>query len=709
MPPRPKELNLPTVPQARDGGCGKPRPSRVGKWRALVLIGVHVFFVGHFIHWQLAGKTLSPLEPSEAMQTLEQGLVNCGFVVLLVGVLSTLVLGRWFCGWGCHIIALQDLCTWICRKLRFRPKPFRSRLLIFVPLLAGLYMFVWPSVARAWAGHPPPALLYHFTTYDFWATFPGPIMSAVSLAVCGLLIVLLLGNKGYCTYACPYGGLFGVADRFAVGRIRVTDDCDQCGHCTSTCTSNVRVHEEVRLHGMVVSPGCMKCTDCISVCPKDALYFGFGRPSAARGSARAPRPRREFDYAWPEEVALAAVFLVALYAYRGLYDAVPFLLALGMASITAYLLVQAARLFYADSVRVHVAQLKLKRRLTRTGWAYVGLALVLAVFVGHSAVLQFHVREGERMLDRATALQAAFRPDAPEVVEASRAALDHFRWIHRFGLLPQISTEVRLGSLYLFLGESELAEPHLRRALQIDRDYGAARYKWAELLARRGDTERGIAELRAAVEADPGLTDARNDLVAVLVQRGERDEALRVAQRIVQRRPADVDARLGLARLLADSGKREAAEVEMREVVRQRPRSAAARLQLGLLLADLGRGHEAVEEVTRAAELDATNPRIWFVLGVLAASAGESETARSALERARQVAPFDREVLRAWATETVRSGRYPAVKQELTPEAGREVAAAYALAHLLAAAGDAEGARSAFERVRGARPDLLPP
>ena len=28
--------------------------------------------------------------------------------------------------------------------------------------------------------------------------------------------------------------------------------------------------------GMVVDPGCMKCMDCVSVCPNDALYFGFG-------------------------------------------------------------------------------------------------------------------------------------------------------------------------------------------------------------------------------------------------------------------------------------------------------------------------------------------------------------------------------------------------------------------------------------------------
>src|SRR5207244_4171 len=84
------------------------------------------------------------------------------------------------------------------------------------------------------------------------------------------MTVYFLGNKGFCTYACPYGGVFGLVDKVAPGRIRVTDACEECGHCTAVCTSNVIVHAEVKKYGMVVDPGCMKCMDCVSVCPNDA-------------------------------------------------------------------------------------------------------------------------------------------------------------------------------------------------------------------------------------------------------------------------------------------------------------------------------------------------------------------------------------------------------------------------------------------------------
>ena len=32
------------------------------KWRMASLIGIHVLFIAHFVHWKLRGQTLAPLE-----------------------------------------------------------------------------------------------------------------------------------------------------------------------------------------------------------------------------------------------------------------------------------------------------------------------------------------------------------------------------------------------------------------------------------------------------------------------------------------------------------------------------------------------------------------------------------------------------------------------------------------------------------------------
>ena len=133
--------------------CGPRRPSRRGRWRALILSLVYVVAAIHILHWKLTGRTLTPVEPSEAMQTLgQQALLNAGFVLFVLLILGTFVFGRFFCGWGCHIVALQDLCTWMLRKAGIPSKPFRSRLLVYVPLLAAVWMFVMPTLVRLWLG-----------------------------------------------------------------------------------------------------------------------------------------------------------------------------------------------------------------------------------------------------------------------------------------------------------------------------------------------------------------------------------------------------------------------------------------------------------------------------------------------------------------------------------------------------------------------------
>jgi ferredoxin len=136
----------------------------------------------------------------------------------------------------------------------------RSRLLVFGPWVVAGHMFAWPIVEHwFWPEEKRlPAIAdweLQLQTDRPVATFPGPIMSVATFVIAGGLIVWWLGAKGFCTHGCPYGAFFAVADRFAPVRIKVTDACNGCGHCTQVCTSNVRVHEEVAKHGKHRRPG----------------------------------------------------------------------------------------------------------------------------------------------------------------------------------------------------------------------------------------------------------------------------------------------------------------------------------------------------------------------------------------------------------------------------------------------------------------------
>lgn len=488
---------------------GEPRPARRGLWRAGALIAVHLAVLVHLAHWKVAGKTLTPLEPSEAMQTLELGYVNAGFIVLGLSIVATLLLGRFFCGWLCHVVAYQDLCAWVLGKLGLRPRPVRSRLLALVPLGAAFYMFAWPRLSGWLAGRTFPELQAHFTTETFWATFPGPGIAALTILVDGFLIVYLLGAKGFCTYGCPYGAFFGLADRFARARIRVTDACNGCGQCTTTCTSNVRVHEEVARYRQVIDAGCMKCMDCVSVCPTNALYWGLGPSRGAALAQSKARPTSRYDFSWVEELVLAGVFLVALYALRGLYGLVPFLLAIGLSVIVAVLAVALLRAARSQTFAFQHHALRADGRWTAKGLAGGLVATLALALVAHSAVVQFEQRTGEGQLSRAGALPREQR------AALLTSSLGHLLRAERFGLLPVGTLELQIGSILREQGDAPAAEARFRRAIEIDPSLKAPRLALADLLIVRGELAAAREVLEGLLSLDPEHPEAQRRLTAV--------------------------------------------------------------------------------------------------------------------------------------------------------------------------------------------------
>ena len=113
----------------------------------------------------------------------------------------------------------------------------------------------------------------------------------------------------------------------------------------------------------------MKCMDCVSVCPNDALSFGFARPSVLKGAPRTARPKRVWDTSWSEDFALALVFLAIFFGTRSAYGVIPMLMAVGIAGCGTFLAWKCWRMARVANVRMGVFQLKRAGRLTRSGWA----------------------------------------------------------------------------------------------------------------------------------------------------------------------------------------------------------------------------------------------------------------------------------------------------------------------------------------------------
>ncbi len=629
-----------------------PRKSKTSKWRAGVLIGIHLLAGIHITHWLVTGRSVTPVEPSEAMAFSMAGIINAGLIFFAVSILLTLVFGRLFCGWACHLVALQDLCRWWLAKLGIRPQPLRSRLLRWVPFLAFFYMFLWPAVYRLWIGDSFSRFELDLTTDQFWATFPGWTIGILTFLICGFVIVYLLGAKGFCTYACPYGAAFTLADRVAPMRIRVTDACEGCAHCTANCTSNVRVHAEVREYGMVVDDGCMKCLDCVSVCPNDALYYGPGASRhGALKSALQPRSRAATP-TWPEEFVLAVAFALAFFTFRGLYGYVPFLMSLGLAAVLAYMVLTSVRLVARDNLSLRRWQLKRQGRLLPAGYGFGALMALLAIFWVHSGLVRSQQFLGERQFRAIAHLRFA----AMDITHASRAldqsemsrvrrGRDHLEAAERLGLWPTLGNHWRLAWMYYLAGSPADLAIEAPKAIEGD-EFPAEMHHLLALEARHeGDTQGTLAQLEKVVEIDPASAQPHLNLGLVLAEAGRLEAAGVAFARGLESFPRSPGLLYNSGLVHAYLGDIPIAIALFEQTLVVAPKNLEARENLAGMLASTGRFEESIEHYRLAIEQSPDDADTHFLLARAYAGLGDLEAARESLLECLSLEPGHREAI----------------------------------------------------------------
>ncbi|MEP7015243.1 MAG: 4Fe-4S binding protein [Verrucomicrobiota bacterium] len=591
------------------------RKSKVGRWRGAALLLLNLVMIAHIIQWRIMGKTVSPIEPSETMHTLQRGAVNAGFIFFALAILATMIFGRFVCGWGCHILALQDFCGWLLKKMRLNPKPFRARLLVYVPLVAALYMFVWPTVYRFFVGSDSEPLIPKFTnhlvTTNFWETFPTVSVAIPFLFICGFMTVYFLGQKGFCTYACPYGGFFGLADKLSPGKIRVTDACNQCGHCTATCTSNVLVHAEVKEFKMVVDPGCMKCMDCISVCPNDALYFGFGTPTLFAPKSNAIK--RNYSVTWPEEIAGAIVFLGSFLAVRGVYALVPFLMALGIATVTTFLALKTWRLFRKNELSFYRFNLKEAGSVRPAGGVFALFAILWIGLNIHSGWIRYQEYKGDLAFQRIQVpdeLALAQKDPAPWLSPPDRLSIDEglksFRNASRYGLFDNSEAMAKLAWLEYLSGGTGQSVQLLSRAAEGQRGQGKALslYYRGAVLNVLGRHQEALSNLDSALEQRPDLILARQEKGESLWHLGRKAEAIAVWTDALQRNPHLALVHDQLAGAERSLGKLDEAAAHERQGDDSTPDNPLYHWMLGQRLQNLGMTELAEKHFQRAIHLD---------------------------------------------------------------------------------------------------------
>ena len=195
------------------------------------------------------------------------------FLVLLL--VLTVVLGRFFCGYVCSFGLLGDAVyaagNALAKKLGIKRKSLPAKVEL---ALRGIKYVVLVAICIA-------VLMGFYTTVNNnspWTVF-GKLanlsvsgVTAVGAVLLGLVVVgMLLKERFFCEFLCPLGALFSVIPTLPTGRMRrQRPKCRKnCAACKHACPVSIEPK------GRLLAGECIMCNSCADVCPQKNVTCGL--------------------------------------------------------------------------------------------------------------------------------------------------------------------------------------------------------------------------------------------------------------------------------------------------------------------------------------------------------------------------------------------------------------------------------------------------
>ena len=295
---------------------------KLNTWRIAALTILNVLIFLHAYAWFLWGfRAFGHSDPREIFVMMGTGAVGVGAIIMIVAVISTLLGGRVFCGWACHMGAWQEVALWVQTKLRLKRQILHSRLTYVLPILLAVGWMFHYGVPSQWQQSGFPTSL-HWGISDVapFADSVDPVRPAVMGVLLNLFLIVFLmqffvGSKGVCRYLCPFAPFFRAADRVALFKLRaVNESCDDCNECNRVCLMGIDVVGGLKEHGQVTDTQCIKCMTCVDACHTETIGYTWKTPAMLEIPRAAPRRAWMKRLApWGVDAVLAGLIVASLW------------------------------------------------------------------------------------------------------------------------------------------------------------------------------------------------------------------------------------------------------------------------------------------------------------------------------------------------------------------------------------------------------------
>lgn len=191
--------------------------------------------------------------------------VLLGFLIAV----STIFLGRKFCGWICPLGTIQELIY----SLRSRKYRLKQRVPYYLERKLGKGKYIVLTITTIFALAGLAYIYIRFCPFYALSQLPRLAVPGLILTVT-ILAASLFIDRLWCRFLCPYAGfmnLFMVLGKlFGINRLKIRrnpERCNDCGLCSLYCPMNINLLES----SLVEDPNCIHCGICSSKCPRKAL------------------------------------------------------------------------------------------------------------------------------------------------------------------------------------------------------------------------------------------------------------------------------------------------------------------------------------------------------------------------------------------------------------------------------------------------------
>jgi polyferredoxin len=236
----------------------------------------------HVLTWYVLGiHVVGSIGIEAFFSGLSRGVINAGFIFWISALISTVLLGRAFCGWFCWFGGYLELVEWGRGKLKIKI-PRRIILYLAVIPFVSLALKIYNTVIVKWLQGLPNTIIFRLADVEPWGGQQTGISILITLIMFGPVLLFVFGRRAWCRYLCPIGALLKVFGSLGVGKVRlVNDECIGCGNCNRICDMQVDVLGELKSHGAVGSSNCIRCLKCTDECPKGSIGFSFSSKEAS--------------------------------------------------------------------------------------------------------------------------------------------------------------------------------------------------------------------------------------------------------------------------------------------------------------------------------------------------------------------------------------------------------------------------------------------